>query len=281
VVATGSFTRERIPDFAREIPASIRQLVSADYRNPGALPRGAVLIVGSGQSGCQIAEDLREAGRDVYLSTSAVGWFPRRYRNRDNVWWREQMGFFEQTVDTLPSPKDRMSAVPIQTGRAGGHDINLRTLAAMGVTLAGRFTGADGRHVRTAADLDANLARSDDVARKLMGAIDAFIGERGISAPVDETDFFRPQPITRVGDIDLRRSGISTVLWATGYDFDFGWVELPVFDEFGYPIQRQGVTTYPGLYFIGLHWMHTRGSGLIWGVGRDAEHIAAHISTTR
>lgn len=281
VVATGAYQRPKVPLEAREDLDGVVQLHSDAYRNASQLPNGAVLVVGSGQSGCQIAEDLREAGRDVYLSTSGAGWFPRRYRGRDNVWWREQMGFFEQTVDTLPSPKARMSAVPIQTGRDGGHDINLRTLAAMGVTLSGRFAGSDGRHVRTADDLDANLARSDDVARKLIGEIDAFIRERGISAPADETDFFRPRPIRRVGDIDLRRSGISTVLWATGYDFDFGWVEPPVFDEYGYPIQRQGVTPYPGLYFVGLHWMHTRGSGLIWGVGRDAEHIAEHIATTQ
>jgi putative flavoprotein involved in K+ transport len=280
VVATGAYQRPKVPREAAGLDGVV-QLHSDSYRNASQLPSGAVLVVGSGQSGCQIAEDLREAGRDVYLSTSGAGWFPRRYRGRDNVWWREHMGFFEQTVDTLPSPKARMSAVPIQTGRDGGHDINLRTLAAMGVTLAGRFAGANGRHVRASDDLDANLARSDDVARKLIGEIDDFIRERGISAPADETDYFHPRPITRAGDIDLRRSGISTVLWATGYDLDYGWVGLPVFDEYGYPIQRQGVTSYPGLYFVGLHWMHTRGSGLIWGVGRDAEHIAEHVATTR
>jgi putative flavoprotein involved in K+ transport len=280
VVATGPYQRPKVPPEAAALDGVV-QLHSVEYRNASQLSDGAVLVVGSGQSGCQIAEDLREAGRDVYLSTSRVGWFPRRYRSRDNILWRAQMGYFEQTVDTLASKKDRMGAPPVQTGRAGGHDLNLRALAAMGVTLAGRLTGAEGRHVRFADDLDGNIARSDDVARKLIAEIDAYIRERGISAPVDETDFFRTRPVARVGDIDLRRAGISTVLWATGYDFDYEWVDLPVFDEYGYPAQRRGVTAYPGLYFVGLNWMHTRASGLIFGVGRDAEHIAGHVAKTR
>ncbi|HEX4824187.1 MAG TPA: NAD(P)-binding domain-containing protein [Candidatus Polarisedimenticolaceae bacterium] len=281
VVATGPYQRPKVPREAAGLDG-VFQLHAVDYRNASQLPDGAVLVVGSGQTGCQIAEDLREAGRDVTLSTSDVGWFPRRYRGRDNVLWRSQMGWFEHSVDILASKKDRMSAPPIQTGRAGGHDLNLRTLAAMGVTLAGRFIGAEGRHVRFSDDLDGNLARADAMARKLIAEIDAFIRERGISAPADETDFFRSAPIARAeGDVDLRRSGISTVLWATGYEFDYGWVDLPVFDEYGYPTQRQGVTAFPGLYFVGLHWMHTRGSGLIFGVGRDAEHVAGQLAQPR
>ena len=280
VMATGPYQRPRVPREAAGLDGVV-QLHSVDYRNPSQLPEGAVLVVGSGQSGCQIAEDLREAGREVTLSTCGAGWFPRRYRNRDNVLWRSQMGWFEHSVDILASKKDRMSAPPVQTGRAGGHDLNLRTLAAIGVTLAGRFIGAEGRHVRFADDLDRNIARADDVARKLIVEIDAYIREQGINAPADETDFFRRPPVARVGELDLRRAGVSTVLWATGYDFDYGWVDLPVFDEYGYPTQRQGVTAFPGLYFVGLHWMHTRGSGLIFGVGRDAEHIAGHIATAR
>ena len=134
----------------------------------------------------------------VYLSTGGAGWFPRRYRGRDNLWWREQMGYFDHSVDTLTSPADRMNAVPVQTGRGGGHDINLRTLAAMGVTLAGRFVGAEGRHVRTADDLDANIARSDGVARKLVADIDEFIRVGGISAPPGELEIPDP-PAGSVG----------------------------------------------------------------------------------
>ena len=143
VVATGAYERARVPRGAAGL-SGVTQLHSDTYRNAAELPDGAVLVVGSGQSGCQIAEDLREAGRVVYLSTGGAGWFPRRYRGRDNLWWREQMGYFDHSVDTLTSPADRMNAVPVQTGRGGGHDINLRTLAAMGVTLAGRFVAAEG-----------------------------------------------------------------------------------------------------------------------------------------
>jgi putative flavoprotein involved in K+ transport len=280
VVATGAYERPKTPPGAANL-RGVTQLHADAYRNAAELPDGAVLVVGSGQSGCQIAEDLREEGRDVFLSTGGAGWFPRRYRGRDNLWWRAQMGYFEQPVERLASPADRMSAVPVQTGRGGGHDLNLRTLAAMGVTLAGRFIGADGRRVHTADDVDAHLARSDDVARKLVADIDAFIRERGIVAPPEVLQIHPERPKTITGDLDLDRLGISTVLWATGYELDFRWIELPLFDDTGYPRQRQGVTAAPGLYFMGLPWMHTRISGLIFGVGRDARHIAEQIATTR
>jgi putative flavoprotein involved in K+ transport len=218
----------------------------------------------------------------VYLATASVGWFPRRYRGHDNVWWRNEMGFFEKTVDTLASPKDRMATVPIQTGRCGGHDISLRTLAAMGVRLAGRLAAASGTRVRFADDLETNLARSDEVAHRLIAEIDDFIRARGIGAPPDLLDrSASSRSMPGITELDLEKARVGSVVWATGYEFDWGWVELPAFDEYAYPIQRQGVTSWPGLYFVGLHWMHTRGSGLIWGVGRDAEHIASHIAATR
>jgi len=282
VVATGAYQRPKLPAISSDIDPRVAQLHSDAYRNPAQLPDGAILVVGSGQSGCQIAEDLREAGRDVYLATSSVGWFPRRYRGHDNVWWRNEMGFFEKTVDTLASPKDRMAAVPIQTGRSGGHDISLRTLAAMGVRLAGRLAAASGTRVRFADDLETNLARSDEVAHRLIAEIDDFIRARGIGAPPDLLDRSASGRSMRgITELDLEKARVGSVVWATGYEFDWGWVELPAFDEYAYPIQRQGVTSWPGLYFVGLHWMHTRGSGLIWGVGRDAEHIASHIAATR
>ena len=236
-----------------------------------------MLVVGSGQSGCQIAEDLREAGRTVYLSTGRTGWFPRRYRDKDNVRWRDEMGFFETSVDTLASLADRLAPVPIQTGKDGGHDLNLRTLAKAGVILAGRFAGADGSQVFFAGDLDDNLRRSDDVAHRLMADIDEYVRRRGESAPTDGSDFFFAPRIERVDRLDLRKSRVTTIVWAIGYDLDFGWVELPVFDEYGYPIQRRGVTNEPGLAFVGLHWMHTRKSGLIWGVGDDAAHVVSTL----
>jgi putative flavoprotein involved in K+ transport len=279
VVATGPYQRPKTPSTANAIDGRVMQLHTDEYRNPAQLPAGAVVVVGSGQSGCQIAEELREAGRTVYLSTGGCGWFPRRHRGKDNVWWRDRMGFFERTVDTLPSAADRMASVPIQTGKDGGYDINLRTLAARGVILAGRFVRAERTRLLFAPDLEANLKRSDDVARSLVAEIDEFVSRSGIAAPPEDRELFTKPYVARVDQVDLVRDGVSAVIWATGYTLDFGWVDIPVFDEYGYPVQRRGVTDVPGLYFIGLHWMHTRKSGLIWGVGDDARHIVGHLAS--
>lgn len=281
VVATGAYQRPKLPAGSTAIDADVLQIHSDSYRDPAQLPEGGVLVVGSGQSGAQIAEELALAGRDVHLSTGGTGWYPRRHRGRDNSLWREEMGMFKDSVDTLTSPAARLSPVPMMTGRHGGRDISLWTLAATGVTLAGRFAGASGKTVRTTDDLDANMARSDDVARALMKRIDEFIRDRGIDAPPAESHAFSSATVHREQDIDLRKAGIRSIVWATGYELDFSWVALPIFDDQGYPIQRQGVTAIPGLYFVGLHWMHTRGSGLIKGVGIDADHIAGHITETR
>lgn len=281
VVATGAYQRPKIPAAGAAIDARVMQLHSDAYRGPSQLPDGGVLVVGSGQSGGQIAEDLREAGRDVHLATSSVGWYPRRYRGRDNSLWREEMGYFEHTADTLASPHDRLRPVPMMTGRGGGHDINLRTLAAAGIRLTGRLLASDGTKLRLADGIAANIVRGDETARRLMRDIDAFIAARGIEAPADETDL---GPITGLAqvppitELDLIRERIGSIVWCTGYAFDWSWIEMPVFDDDAYPIQRQGVAALPGLYFVGLHWMHTRGSGIIWGVGRDAIHIAEHIA---
>jgi putative flavoprotein involved in K+ transport len=217
----------------------------------------------------------------VFLATSGNGWFPRRYRGKDNVRWRDEMGFFDRTVDTLKSPADRMAAVPTQTGKDGGHDLNHRTLAALGVILTGRLVDADASRLRFAPDLDANMTRSDAVARTLLADIDAFIERTGAIAPANERDQFARLDVTSVDEIDLGRAGVSAVIWATGYDLDFGWIDIPAFDAYGYPVQRRGVTEVPGLYFLGLHFMHTRKSGLIWGVGDDANHVVDHIAARR
>ena len=276
IVATGPYQRARIPMAARAVPAAIQQVHTNDYRNPAQLRDGAVLVVGSGQSGCQIAEELLDAGRTVYLATGACGWYPRRYRGKDNMWWRNEMGFFDRPLDLSLAHKLRTGAVPVQTGAGGGHDLNQRTLAVKGAILAGHFAGVRDGEIRFADDLDDNLARSDKAARDLVTAIDGFISARGLRAPVEESDLFFQSRIERVASLDRR--AISAIVWATGYDLDFGWCDLPVFDEQGYPIQRQGVTGERGVYFLGLQWMHTRKSGIILGVGRDACHVVEHLT---
>lgn len=278
IVATGPYQRPKTPPAAREIDPRILQMHTNEYRSPTHLPAGAVVVVGSGQSGCQIVEELRESGRTVYLSTGASGWFPRRYRGHDNVWWRHQMGVYERSVDTLRSRADRMTSVPIQTGKDGGHDLNLRTLAAQGVILTGRFARAERTRLHFTGDLEANMKRSDDVAKALIAEIDEFIRASGVDAPPPSGEPFFVPRVAHAREVDLARDEVTTVVWATGYDLDFGWIDIPVFDTYGYPVQRRGVTDVPGLYFVGLHWMHTRKSGLIFGVGDDARHIVSHLS---
>jgi putative flavoprotein involved in K+ transport len=276
IVATGPYQRATIPPASRAIDPRVQQVHTDSYRRPAQLREGAVLVVGSGQSGCQIAEELLEAGRTVYLATSGCGWYPRWYRGKDNMWWRHEMGFFDQTIDALDAHRLRTGAVPVQTGRGGGRDLNLRTLARKGARLAGHFAGARDGGVVFSDDLDDNLARSDKMARDLVASIDGFIAARGLRAPVDTADLFFTPRIARVNAVPARE--ISAIVWATGYELDFGWIQLPVLDEHGYPVQRQGVTAEAGLYFLGLHWMHTRKSGIILGAGRDACHVVDHLT---
>lgn len=278
VVATGTFQEPRIPDFAKRLDGEITQLHSSEYRNPDQLPSGGVLVVGSGQSGCQIAEELHEAGREVHLSTGKAPRVPRRYRGDDFTRWFVRMGIADRTVDQLESPAERFDPNPHLSGKNGGHTINLHLLYRDGIQLLGRTTGARGTVVEFDPDLQENLAAADRFAREFKKGVDKFIEKQDLEAP--EEDEPEPQDgyeAPTFTELDLKDARIRTVVWATGYEFDFSWVDFPVFDEFGYPIQEQGVTDQPGLYFLGLHWLHTIKSGLFLGVNQDALNVAAHI----
>jgi putative flavoprotein involved in K+ transport len=279
VVATGSYQKPKFPPFSAKLPARLCQIHSVAYRNPKQLPPGAVLVVGSGQSGAQIAEELYLGGRQVYLSVGSSGRFPRRYRGKDIGWWLEQMGFLKRTVDALPSPAARFAPSGHLSGKDGGHTLNLHQFARDGVTLLGHVADVRQGQVYLAADLKENLAKADQAAAGIRKSADEYVERAGIQAPDD------PQPELRDGyeakeirELDLGSAGIRTVLWATGYRFDFSWVEAPLLDDYGYPIQRRGVTDYPGLYFVGLHWLHTIASALLSGVGDDAAHVVEHIA---
>jgi putative flavoprotein involved in K+ transport len=254
------------------------QLHSDEYRNPAALPPGAILVVGSGQSGCQITEELYQSGRKVYLCTSSAGRVPRRYRGQDIVWWLDRSGFFDRTADRLPSPKDRFAANPHLSGKDGGHTLNLHQFARDGVTLFGHIQGAQEGKIWLAPNLRENLARSDRAEAETLKMIDDYIQSMGLDAPPEELkkleDGYAAEVLT---EFDLRRAGIATVIWAVGYQFDFSLVGLPVVDDFGYPLQNQGMTAYPGLYFLGLPWLRTFKSGLLFGVGQDAALVATKI----
>ena len=272
VVATGAYQREHRP--ANQLDASILQLSSDQYRNPGELEDGGVLVVGSGQSGCQIAEDLVADGRRVWLATGFCGWMPRRYRGRDNVAWRMDMRVFDETVEQL-GYEIRRACPPIQTGVGRDRDLNLRTLREAGVTLTGRFLDGYRTTVRLADDLPQNAARSDEFARRFMANVDAYIRDAGIDAPAPPPFSSFSNHDTAPTELDLAALQITNVIWSTGFRLDFNWIELDLNLRDGYPEQTQGVSRRPGLYFMGLQLMHTRKSGLIFGVGEDAGHVAA------
>lgn len=283
VVATGTFQSPRLPAYQRDITDEFTQLHTSQYHNPGQLPDGAVLVVGSGQSGCQIAEELYQSGRKVYLCVGGAPRLPRTYRGQDTVRWLGDMGFFDMTVDKLPSPREKFVANPFLTGKDGGHSLDLHQFARDGVVLLGRLRDAQGSRIFLAPTLIESLAKIDNFVAEVTAKIDQYIEANHISAqpePVQPPlkDGYAAQVIQ---ELDLHAAGIKSIIWATGYKFDYSLVKFPVFDEDGYPIQNRGVTAVPGLYFVGMHFMYKRKSGLPWGIAADAEYIAGHIAARR
>jgi putative flavoprotein involved in K+ transport len=279
VIATGSFQKPKIPAFSAGIQANIKQLHSGHYRNPNQLPEGAVLVVGSAQSGMQIAEELYQSGRMVYLSTGFAPRVPRRYRGRDIVSWLVDIGFFDQAVDTLPSSKARFIGNPQVSGKDGGHSLNLHQFVRDGVNLLGHIAGAQNGKIKFSADLRENLAKVDKAEKDIIEKIDRHIQTNEINAPheilPDLQDGYALEEIT---ELDLKSAGVNTIIWALGYTFDYGLVKLPVTDGDGFPIQKRGVTQYPGLYFVGMNWLSTRKSAILLGVNEDVEFIITHMT---
>jgi len=279
VIATGFFQHPRVPAYAARLSPDITQMHSDAYRNPESLPEGAVLVVGSAMSGCQIAEELYLRGRKVLLSTGGTGRAPRRYRGKDVIAWLDQLGFFHLTQEQMPPGSTKFDAIPHLSGSNGGHTLNLHQFARDGVTLLGRLRDTSDHRVSLAPNLHENLARADGFEGMMVGMIDGYIKEHGLDIPPEDLPDLRDgfdQPI--VEELDLKRAGIGTVIWATGYSIDYSLVKLPVCDGDGFPIQNHGVTSYPGLYFVGMPWMPSESSGFLIGVGSAAEHIAASIT---
>jgi putative flavoprotein involved in K+ transport len=274
VVATGPYQRPHVPEAAARIPAAIRQVTANRYRNPSDLPPGGVLVVGSGGSGCQIAEDLLLAGRTVHLAVRGHRRVPRRYRGRDFGQWDEEMGLTDRTAEALP-PGFRP---PLLTGVRGGHTVDLRGMAERGVRLLGSLQGIEGGRAHFAADLNARLDAGDAAFRDTLRAIDAHIEAQAGDAPPGgefEAALMAPRPALPEPDgLDLREAGIGTVIWALGYAHDFAWIGCPVLDGRGAPLHRRGTTQVPGLYVLGLPRLHKVKSAFLWGVGEDAAHIA-------
>ena len=276
VVATGPYQEPILPAVRHALPSSIVQVHASGYRNPAQLPAGAVLVVGSGASGCQIVEDLLAAGRTVYLAVGRHRRYPRRYRGRDMFWWMDRIGALDQTIEERPEARERPN--PLVTGVGGGHDIDLRDYAAAGVTLLGRLLDVTGSRLHLADDLAAVLAAGDESVGVFTRAVDAFIARSGLAAPAEPVGSPRSGPPSSIRELDLAAAGIAAVVWATGFRRDFGWIDAPVLDDKGEPIHRRGVTTCAGLYFLGLPWLHKLKSSVLCGVGDDAAHLADHIT---
>lgn len=279
VIATGLYQAPKIPRFSERIPSNILQMHSMDYKNPSRLPAGAVLVVGTGQSGAQIAEELCQSGRKVYLSIGSAGRVPRRYRGRDINDWFSRMGMFDTKVGELKSPADKFQPHPQISGKNGGESLNLHQFARDGVVLLGHVRDFRDGQLIVAPDLKETLAKVDQFEINALKAVDNYIARMGLNAPAEIVtqlrDGYAQDVIT---EFDLNASGISAIIWATGYAFDFSFVKLPVVDSDGYPIQKRGVTDYDGLYFLGMPWLHSRRSGILFGVGDDAAYLAQHIA---
>ncbi len=277
VLCTGAFQRAHRPAGADSLPTGLLQIDMEGYRNAASLPPGPILVVGSGQSGSQLAEELREAGRDVVLSCGKAPWGPRRLGGRDLVWWLEESGFLGQSVASLPSPAARLGANPIATGHGGGHDLDLRTLRAMGVTLVGHFLGAAGHQARFAADLADTVAWGDARYREIMAQVLRVADERGLLRP----EIPEPPPFDGAAPERVSLDGFGAVVFAGGFRPDFrSWLPWPdAFDELGFPIQVDGASTVvDGLFFVGTHFLRTRKSSTLFGVGEDAAIVARTIA---
>ena len=276
VVATGAYQRPHRPAGAESLPDNVVQLFAEEYSNPAALAPGAVLVVGSGQTGCQLAEEIHESGRKVFLACGRCVWVPRRLEGHDAVWWMVESGFMDRTPDKLPSPMARLLGNPQVTGHDGGRDLNFRVLNEMGVELLGRYVGAEGSKLQFADDLAASVDFGDARLADLLKFAEASCAAKGTAAPA----FEMPPPLrieTRT-ELDVARDGVGTVIWTSGYRPDYGWVKFPVFDGMGFPVQVDGGTTVPGLYFMGVHWMRKNKSSILYGVGEDAGVVARQIA---
>jgi putative flavoprotein involved in K+ transport len=285
IVATGGFHVPYIPAVAAGLSPAIRSLHVSDYRRPSDLPAGGVLVVGSGQTGVQIAEELQAAGREVVLSIGTAGRVPRRYRGRDIFHWLaqivthgDQYGTTFPTPAELPDPRRRLAGNPHLSGHGGGHEVNLRALARDGITLVGHIAGIDGRTVTFADDLSTNLAAADRFfADRFQGLIDDFIAAARVDVPPAEEPVVvdhEPRPIDRLDLVDRR---IGSVVWTSGFRQDLGWIEPSITDAQGFARQTDGLSEVPGLSFIGSHWQHDQMSSTLFGMPRDARLLAGRL----
>ena len=278
VVASGGYQKAHRPANSGQLPAGIQQMDAEDYTNPSCLAPGSVLIVGSGQTGCQLAEELHDSGRKVFLACGRAPWAPRRFGGHDLVWWTVESGFWNRTLDMLPSPAARLLGNVLATGHGGGHDMHLRTLHAKGVELVGRYLGADDGTIHFADDLAQTVDQGDALAGVFKKWVDDLCATRGWGQVWDLPGPFRLATRTQ---LDVGQDNVGAVIWTSGFRPDYGWVRFPVFDDIGFPIQKDGRSSVPGLYFMGVHFQRKAQSAVLYGVGEDAEIVARDIAENR
>jgi putative flavoprotein involved in K+ transport len=283
VVATGWCDRPAVPAMSRNMAAAVHQATPGDYRDPGSLPAGGVLVVGASATGAQLAEELRAAGRDVTLAVGGHTRMPRSYRGMDIYWWLERLGVLDRTIDEMPDPaRARREPSAQLVGRTGRRPLDLATLAAAGVRLAGRVRGVDGHRVRLSPDLPVTVGTADRRLHRLLERIDRYVDAVGLRGEVGEPTRTRSVRLSHpIEELDLRTAGVRSVVWATGYRRVYPWLRIPVLDDHGEIRHHRGRTGVPGLYVLGQRFQHRRSSHLIGGVGRDAADIADHICGPR
>jgi putative flavoprotein involved in K+ transport len=284
VVAAGVLQTPKFPPTRARMPGDITQLHSANYRSPDVLPPGAILIVGSGQSGCQIAEDLLSAGRTVYLCTSKVGRAPRRYRGRDIMEWWIDMKFLDATYASLEDKSISRAPQPQVSGIGRhGHTVSLQQLARLGVVILGRLVDVESDTLKLGDEAAAHVRFADEFSKKVKDGVDEYLAKSGITPPpleADPADVADPQAecVSELRQLNLRQAEVSTVIWATGFTGDFSWIHLPVLNDEGRPIHERGISPIRGLYFLGLPWLNKRKSGIVFGIDEDAQYIASAIT---
>lgn len=284
VVASGMMQAPKIPAIRDQFPQPLVQLHASDYRSPENLPPGAVVVIGAGQSGCQISEDLIHAGRDVYLCTSKVGRLRRRYRQRDVVEWGEDMGFWDVAVEDLSDPAIEFAAQPQVSGVGRfGSTLSLQSIARDGVRLMGRLSDVEDGVLKTDGSLSEHIAFADERSAEFTRMIEDWISSNGIDAGPIEDDF-NDEPAdpelaeSGITELDLMETGVGSVIWCTGFTADFDWIHADVTNENGRPLHTRGISSVPGIYFLGFPWLHSRKSGIIHGIDEDARFVAEHIA---